>query len=96
VGIAIPAVILAGYQYGVFHMVITGIFLGSLQVVDNAILVPLVVGKSVDLHPVTTIFVIFVGAQLLGFLGMVIAVPVTSIMIAIFQALYRELSSTPA
>jgi len=96
VGIAIPAVILAGYQYGVFHMVITGIFLGSLQVVDNAILVPLVVGKSVDLHPVTTIFVIFVGAQLLGFLGMVIAVPVTSIMIAIFQALYREFSSTPA
>ncbi len=92
VGIAIPAVILAGYQYGVFHMVVTGIFLGSLQVIDNAIIVPLIVGKSVDLHPVVTIFVIFVGAQLLGFLGMVIAVPVTSIFIAVFQALYKEFS----
>jgi predicted PurR-regulated permease PerM len=97
VGIAIPAIVVAGYQYGMFHMVITGIFLGSLQVIDNAILVPLVVGKSVDLHPVTTIFVIFVGAQLLGFLGMIIAVPVTSIFIATFQALYKELrNSSPA
>lgn len=88
--IAIPAVIIAAYQYGMFHMVITGIFLGALQIVDNAIIVPLVVGKSVDLHPIATIFVVFVGGQLLGFLGMIIAVPLTSILIAVFQALYKE------
>jgi len=88
--IGIPPVILAGYQYNLFHMVITGIFLGVLQIVDNAILVPMVVGKSVDLHPVVTIFVVFVGGQLLGFLGMIIAVPLTSILIAAFQAFYKE------
>jgi predicted PurR-regulated permease PerM len=88
--IGIPPVILAGYQYNLFHMVITGIFLGVLQIVDNAILVPMVVGKSVDLHPVVTIFVVFVGGQLLGFLGMIIAVPLTSILIAMFQAFYKE------
>ena len=84
--IAIPAVILAAYQHGMFHMVMTGLFLGSLQIVDNAIVVPLVVGKSVDLHPIVTIFVVIVGGQLLGLLGMIIAVPLTSIIIAIFQA----------
>ena len=88
--IAIPAVVIAAYQHGMFHMVITGIFLGALQIVDNAIIVPLVVGKSVDLHPIATIFVVFVGGQLLGFLGMIIAVPLTSILIAVFQALYKE------
>jgi len=93
---AIPAMILAAYQHGMFHMVITGVFLGAIQIVDNAILVPLVVGKSVDLHPVVTIFVVFVGGQLLGFLGMIVAVPLTSIIIAIFQSLYKEFSSSSA
>lgn len=98
VTMAIPAMILAAYQHGMFHLVITGVFLGSIQIVDNAILVPLVVGKSVNLHPVVTIFVVFVGGQLLGLLGMIIAVPLTSIIIAIFQALYKEFSrlSAPA
>ncbi len=90
VGISIPAVILAAYQHGATRMVFTGIFLGALQVVDNAILVPLVVGKSVDLHPIVTVFVIFVGGQLLGFLGMIVAVPLTSIAIAVSQALYKD------
>jgi predicted PurR-regulated permease PerM len=96
VGISIPAVILAGYQHGVFRMVMTGVFLGGLQVIDNAILVPLVVGKSVDLHPVVTIFAVFVGGQLLGFLGMIIAVPLTSIIIAVSQALYKDFKSLSA
>ena len=98
VGISIPAAILAGYQYGMFHMILTIIFLVVLQIIDNAILVPLVVGKSVDLHPIVTIFVVFVGAQLLGLLGMIAAVPLTSIFIAIFQALQKEFNghSTPA
>ena len=94
--IAIPAVILAAYQHGMFRMVMTGIFLGGLQIVDNAILIPLVVGKSVDLHPIATIFVVIVGGQLLGFLGMVVAVPLTSIFIAVFQALYKEFKSFSA
>lgn len=88
--VSIPAIILAAYQHGALRMILTGIFLGSTQIVDNAIVVPLVVGKSVDLHPVVTIFVVFVGGQLLGFLGMIVAVPLTSIVIAIFQSLYKE------
>lgn len=96
VGISIPAVILAGYEHGMFRMVMTGVFLGGLQVIDNAILVPLVVGKSVDLHPVVTIFAVFVGGQLLGFLGMIIAVPLTSIIIAVSQALYKDFKSLSA
>jgi predicted PurR-regulated permease PerM len=94
--IAIPAIILAAYQHGMFRMVVTGLFLGGVQIVDNAILIPLVVGKSVDLHPITTIFVVFVGGQLLGFLGMIVAVPLTSILITVFQALYKEFRSFSA
>lgn len=94
VGIGIPPVLLAGYQFGFFHMVITAIFLSGLQVIDNALIIPLVVGKSVDLHPIVTMFVVFVGGQLLGFLGMIIAVPLTSIIIVTVQGLYKEFFSS--
>ena len=50
---------------------------------------------SVDLHPAVTIFVVFVGGQLLGFLGMIVAVPLASIIIAVLQTLYKEFSSYP-
>jgi len=90
VGIAIPPVLLAIYQYGISHAIITAIFLIALQFIDNMVLVPFIVGKSVDLHPVITVFVVLISAQLLGLLGMVIAVPVASIVISIFQAAYKE------
>ncbi len=90
VGIAIPPVLLAIYQYGILHAVITIIFLSGLQFIDNMILVPFIVGKSVDLHPIVTIFVVFVGGQILGLLGMVAAVPIASILISIFQTAYNE------
>lgn len=96
VAISIPAIALAAYQHGLFRMIITGAFLGGVQIIDNAILIPMVVGKSVDLHPIVTIFVVFVGGQLLGLLGMIIAVPLTSIFIAIFQTLYKELGDSTA
>ena len=38
----------------------------------------------------------FVGGQLLGFLGMMLAVPLTSILIAVFQALYKEFRGASA
>ncbi|MGQ9608682.1 MAG: AI-2E family transporter [bacterium] len=93
VGIAIPPILLAIYQYGILHAIITGIFLSTLQIIDNMILVPFIVGKSVDLHPIVTVFVVFVGGQILGLLGMVAAVPIASILISIFQAVYNEFKS---
>lgn len=95
VGIAIPPVLLAIYQFGIFHGVITAIFLTFLQFIDNMILVPFIVGKSVDLHPLVTIFVVFIGGKTLGLLGLVAAVPLASILISIFQMVYREFRYFP-
>jgi predicted PurR-regulated permease PerM len=95
VGIAIPPVLLALYQFDVIHAVITAIFLSVLQIIDNMILVPFIVGKSVDLHPLVTIFVVFVGGKTLGLLGLVAAVPIASILISISQTVYREFRKFP-
>lgn len=50
------------------------------QVLEGYVLTPKLVGDRVGLHPVWIIFAIFVGGSLLGFLGVVIAVPVAAII----------------
>jgi predicted PurR-regulated permease PerM len=95
VGISIPPILLAISQYGILHGIITAVFLVALQVIDNMILVPFIVGKSVDLHPLVTIFVVFVGGKTLGLLGLVAAVPLTSIFISVVQAAYKEFRYFP-
>jgi predicted PurR-regulated permease PerM len=90
VALAIPPIILAAFQYGIARMLITGAFVGAVQLIDNTFVIPLVVGRSIDLHPVLTVFVVFIGGQLLGILGMMLAMPVTSILIVIYKAIYEE------
>lgn len=58
------------------------------QLVDVAFIIPLVVARMVNLHPVTVVIVIIIGAQVLGILGMVISIPVASGIKLIFHAFY--------
>lgn len=90
----IPAVLSASLGHNGFSLMpaiaVTVLFAG-IQALDNIIISPTVVGKSVDLHPMAVIFVILVGAELMGFMGMLIAVPFTCILKVTFQILYRRL-----
>jgi predicted PurR-regulated permease PerM len=90
VGIAIPPILLAIYQFGIFSGIVVAVFLAILQFIDNMILVPFIVGKSVDLHPLVTIFVVFAGGKTFGLLGLIAAVPLASIIISMAQVVYRE------
>ena len=51
-----------------------------IQLVDNVLIQPFVLAKSVDLHPLIVLFVVLVGGQLMGLMGMLIAVPATGIL----------------
>ena len=46
-----------------------------LQQIEGNVLVPLVMKRSVDLHPVTVIASILIGAKLLGIIGAIAAIP---------------------
>ncbi len=62
------------------------------QLVDVVFIIPLVVAKIVDLHPVTVVVMIIVGAEVGGILGMVISIPVASAIKLTFKALYSHLT----
>lgn len=56
------------------------ICLTILQQIDGNIIVPKVVGESVDLHPIVVILSIVIFGSLFGIGGMIIAVPVTALL----------------
>jgi predicted PurR-regulated permease PerM len=64
-----------------------------VQGLEGLVLVPRIVGKSLGLHPVTVIVALMIGGDLLGFLGLLIAVPLAAVVQVFAQdlvALYRE------
>ena len=64
----------------------------SAQVVDIVFVIPFVVAKIVDLHPVTVVLSVMVGAQLMGILGMIISIPLASTLKVTFVAVYKHLT----
>jgi len=51
-----------------------------IQRLENNILVPVVMSKSLNMSAFMVLFVMLIGASLLGIVGILIAVPVTSIL----------------
>ncbi len=62
-----------------------------IQFIDNMILQPLVIAKSVDLHPLLVIIAILIGGQFFGILGMLLAVPVTGMIKVITIEIYNTI-----
>ena len=71
-------------------ILITSVYLIA-QLIDVAFVIPMVVARIVNLHPVTVIIVIIVGAELMGILGMMISIPVASVLKLAFNAAYDHL-----
>lgn len=59
-----------------------------VQLTDNLLLQPLIFSKSVKAHPLEIFVIIFVGANLAGILGMVVAIPVYTVVKVSIKELY--------
>jgi predicted PurR-regulated permease PerM len=72
---------LAASQFGTWTkvFVVIGIFVFG-QLVEANILTPKLVGDRVHLHPVWVIFALFAGGTLLGFVGILLAVPAAAVI----------------
>lgn len=74
---------------------ITLVLLGAVyfvaQLIDMLFIIPLVVARIVDLHPVTVVIAIVVGSEVLGILGMIISIPIASILKLTFNTFYARL-----
>jgi len=93
----LPALTLALVQYhDLLHVL--GI-LGTIAVaelVGNTVLAPALVGRFVNVHPAAVLLFIFVGGELYGVIGMILAVPLAAMAAAIWQVRIAHPAGLPA
>ncbi len=68
-------------------------WIAGVQVLEGYVLTPRIVGEATGLHPVAYILALIIGANLLGFVGMLVAIPVAAVLkVFLTSALewYRE------
>ncbi|MFT7183960.1 MAG: putative PurR-regulated permease PerM [Oceanicoccus sp.] len=76
---AIPALLVA-FNHSPWLLLWAFITLMIIQQLEGNVLVPMVMRKAVGLSPIIVILAMLVGYQLLGILGMIVAVPVATIL----------------
>ncbi len=86
------ALLTPGWFSGANILLIAGIFI-AVQLTESAFVYPIAVGKSVDLHPLVVILGITIGGRLGGIVGMLIAVPLISIVKVVLETTSAYLKS---
>jgi predicted PurR-regulated permease PerM len=58
---------------------------GMVQIIQDTILTPKVMGKATGLRPVAILLGVFIWGKLLGFLGLLLSIPLTCLAIAYYR-----------
>ncbi len=77
----VPAIVIAVAQFhDAAHLLLVVGTISIAELVGNTILIPLLVGRYVRVHPAAVLFFIFAGGALFGITGMVLALPLAAVI----------------
>jgi predicted PurR-regulated permease PerM len=79
-------------SYSVSLAIYAVIFFVVIQQVENHILIPILVGKSMRVHPVIVLVSVLAGGEIAGFTGIILSVPVAVLVQEIFDYLAEKKS----
>lgn len=83
VGLLLSSIAVLVQTGDVFQLIWIAAIFGFVQVLEQVVLQPLLVGEAIGLHPVWVIFAVLAGGQLFGFIGVLLALPAAA-AIAVF------------
>lgn len=85
----IAAAIATFFQFGLdwMQLLLVGVVFMIGQAVEGYILQPFLLGDKIGLSPVAVVFAVLAGAQLAGFLGMLLALPVAAVIVVLLKHL---------
>ncbi len=69
------------------HPLYVILWIGAVQLLEAYVFTPRIVGKAIGLHPVVYILALIVGGNLFGFVGMLVAIPVTAVIKVLLNTL---------
>jgi predicted PurR-regulated permease PerM len=85
---AIPAVLIALFLLGPVMALIVTVFYIVLQQVESSFFTPQVMKKAVDVHPLTTLFLIMIGLHLMGVKGGLLVLPIYVTLRSVVQEVF--------
>lgn len=85
----VPAVVVALIQKPVLVIGVAAVTLIAQQIESNLI-TPNIMGKSLDIHPLTVISLVLAAGNIAGFIGILIAIPTYAVLKAIVINIYEE------
>jgi len=87
----VPAILLAGLQavegdasFAVSVALTLAVF-GVIQIIQDALITPRILGDATGLRPLAILLGVFIWGKLLGFLGLMLAIPLTCLGIAYYR-----------
>jgi predicted PurR-regulated permease PerM len=91
----ISASIAAYIQFGSFtHVLLVWVVFMIGQSIEGSLLTPNLVGNRIGLHPVAVIFAVLTGGALFGFFGVLLALPVASVIMVLLRYLFQRYSTS--
>jgi len=79
---SIPTLLVSIIQFGDLRMVLPIIIVTvAVQQIDQMVIQPTVFSRIMDIHPLTMFLVILIGNEVLGLMGMVLAIPIYTVIV---------------
>jgi predicted PurR-regulated permease PerM len=70
-------------------LMVVGVF-SVAQMIEGMVLTPRFVGERIGLHPVAVLFAVMAGAQLFGFTGILLALPVAAVVMVLLRHAHQQ------
>ena len=93
----IAALVATFFQFGLdwWQIILVGVVFMVGQVIEGYVLQPFLLGDKIGLSPVAVVFAVLAGAQLAGFLGMLVALPVAAVIVVLLRHFRDYYETTP-
>ncbi len=91
---AVPAIIIGLFDSPTTALAVAILYL-AIQQLENNFLVPRIIGDSVGFHPSVLIVLMIAFGQVFGFVGIVLAAPVSAVLRDVFLYVYGRLKDEP-
>ncbi|HUL59857.1 MAG TPA: AI-2E family transporter [Anaeromyxobacteraceae bacterium] len=89
---SIPIVLLALTAGGLTKGLLALAWITGIHALETYVLNPKIMGDAARIHPVLIVLALLVGERTFGLVGALLAVPVASVLIAVFRFLHRKLA----
>jgi predicted PurR-regulated permease PerM len=78
-----------------YTLLMVAVVYGIGQLVESLVLTPRLVGERIGLHPLAVIFALLAFGQLFGFIGILIALPASAVLLVAIRRIKLRYMESP-